>query len=670
MKTTIIDKVMKTTIIDKAKGVVRGAMPLCLPTLLLFLTACQSDWRNGIVAPDEASQQPQAITFTASVASSAVTTRADGSLVPPNESQLPITRADGSLVNLKEHQLPQTKLRSYWRAGTDGTVKEVKKAYRVGLFGCYTGQHTWSYLTALAASVGDAAIPSQQDQEKLSQFYTPNLLYNDSADIKADGTLEYAPLRFWPNNKLEDATGHDKLESATGHEYCTFWAYYPYNPTATPGTYGISITKDSNGSGKGMGSVTFTMHPDAAQQNDFMISLPVTDCNRDKYPLIATSAAGNPTPVTSSPSDPADPSSPVGESAIPSQTQTYSPKPVPLRFYHMLAQVRLYAFIRGNDKMVYKQDDDGHDQLADATWLASQSVGDIITDEYGNVYELKGKDEEGKWIIAQTTTGKPDLSEADFLALRLRVPDEENCIRWDRTGGTWDVTHSRRRANITYKMEFNNIRTTATFYPKYNADGTASLAYDEGPALGSATVNHYIMNPYWFRFNEAGQRYMLNDNYMYGYFEDTDGYNPDPADKDKYLAEDGIDWSSYAGGISNAMGYDIDNDGSGKEFYNEEKEKHYNYAPGNILMVVPQVLDDDNVPHIVLTATGKASQNGVEKEWTAKVTINMLQMNLKWESGFIYSYAFIDELRPGDDIVRGPESITVIFDPTKHTDQW
>ena len=48
----------------------------------------------------------------------------------------------------------------------------------------------------------------------------------------------------------------------------------------------------------------------------------------------------------------------------------------------------------------------------------------------------------------------------------------------------------------------------------------------------------------------------------------------------------------------------------------------------------------------------------------------MLQMGIKWESGFIYCYAFVDDLRPGDDKVRGPETITVVFDPSRHTDQW
>ena len=102
--------------------------------------------------------------------------------------------------------------------------------------------------------------------------------------------------------------------------------------------------------------------------------------------------------------------------------------------------------------------------------------------------------------------------------------------------------------------------------------------------------------------------------------------------------------------------------------YPDDPEKHYNYAPGNIILAVPQELTDAQVPHVVITATGELT-TGEEK--TATVTINLLGLHLRWESGFIYSYAFIeDNLYPGADIVRGPESITVVFDPTKWTDQW
>ena len=260
-------------------------------------------------------------------------------------------------------------------------------------------------------------------------------------------------------------------------------------------------------------------------------------------------------------------------------------------------------------------------------------------------------------------------------------------------------------------MEFNNIKTSATFYPEYNSDGTMSIGHTEASTLGSATVNHFIMNPYWFRFDDSDKedlhRYMLNDNYMYGYFEDTPVYKKENATTDND-GLDGIKWSDYESRytydesdtegkspITTPLHY-LDLTSSGADWDRERElgvpgyeikddtgpyfSKHYNYCPGNILMVVPQVLDDDNVPHIVITATGHRavwdSEEGEEGAWTkgeeitAKVTINMLQMHLKWESGFIYCYAIIDELHPGDDIVRGPESITVVFDTKEWTDQW
>lgn len=99
-------------------------------------------------------------------------------------------------------------------------------------------------------------------------------------------------------------------------------------------------------------------------------------------------------------------------------------------------------------------------------------------------------------------------------------------------------------------------------------------------------------------------------------------------------------------------------------------------------------MHDSDVPHVVLTGTGKQvtySWDGTAGKYVAtvkqedgqdvvlkgKVTINMLNMNQKWESGFIYCYAFLeDDLQPGDDKVKGPESISTVFDPSKWTDQW
>ena len=599
----------------------------------LFLSSCQSDIQNDIASTPEWSTD--AIAFSGTVSASQVA-----------------TRANGSIVNLGEHSLPETKERTnYLYNPTTGSVEERKETYYAGIFGCYTGQNTWTDLVKISQKVS----PSETETKQLEDYYSANLFFNQKAEIGENGELTYTPLRFWPNNKLTSG-----LEAGQ-HEYCTFLAYYPYNETSSSGQYGISITNEAMGKGRGFGTVTFTMHADASQQNDFMISAPVIDANRDKYPIEGNVSTDG--------------------------TKTFDPKPVPFRFYHMLAQVRMYAYVRGVDKMVYVQED-GHDKLADATWFDSWALYGTIKDAWGNVYTKKGDDavERTTQWSAFPTEFAADLTKAEFLALGLKVPDETKCVRWERNDEIWDVNHTRRRSKVSYSLAFNNIKTKAAFYPQYNVDGKfIGLGHDEAGTLGSATVNHYIMNPYWFRFHpDTGERYMLNDHYMYGYFEDTPAYTASESYPDgtttmsgdlTTLKEDGKDWSAFGG--SNAMGYDISDDAnhSDREFKNYREGsagygKHYNYPPGNILMVVPQVLNDDDVPHIVVTAKGKVTENGVEKDATAKLTLNMLKLGLKWESGFIYCYAIVDELAPGDDVVRGPESITVIFDTTQWTDQW
>jgi hypothetical protein len=526
------------------------------------------------------------------------------------------TRANETIVNLGERTLPATTTTGFY----------------AGLFGCYTGQHTWEGLITLSAAMTDnisaeeftvlhgmAEYSSYANKEALQaaapailkENYTANMFYNTKATIGDDGTLSYEPLRFWPNSLL---TG-----DASQHEYCTFWAYYPYNPTTEIGDYGITLIPENIGEGTGMGRVKFTMQPDAAEQNDFMISWPAVDCNRDGYPLIED---------------------PQG---------TYSPKPVPLRFYHMLAQVRIYAYIRGNDRMVYQDTNaDGKPDPADAAWLTGLTDGThSIIDANGNEYEIV---KTGGSITSITNKSlqvdypsdpKVTISSDDFVALGLKIPDESKCERWNRTA-VWDVNHTRRRAEISYQMEFNNIKTTTTFYPDYSS-GSASIAYESAQTLGSATVTEYIMNPYWYHFNVKGERDYLDDNYMFYDFEDTDGFDKD----------------------NNALAYTL-----GEKNLNKKNNKHYNYAPGNTLLVVPQKLDDDDVPHIVLTAKGPKAGSGETVEYTARLTINMLKMGIEWKSGFIYCYGILDDLRPGDDIVRGPESITTIFDTDQYTDQW
>ena len=534
-----------------------------------------------------------------------------------SSSQQP-TRADATIVNMGETTLLPTAISD-------------RKA---GIFGCYTGKYTWAELVELSQK----ADPTDDEKKILNKYYSAGLMFNVPADINDNGTLTYTPLQFWSNNPLPSPS--------TGHEYMTFWAYYPYNESSTLGEYGISMFNDENGigPGKGMGKVKFTMHADASKHNDFLISAPVTDCNRDKYPLQRTD-----------------------------NTPSYTPTPVQFRLYHMLAQVRFYVFINGNDKMVYKANpavaadlesaekkyfrkSDGLTSIVpEGGWL---QVGDVVnsvtitTENISTYADQKPAvmDEYGTWV---------ELKVGD------QIPNESQCVRWKRSD-VWNLNHTSRRPEITYTMELNNIHTTSTFYPRYTDSG-ATIAYDEATTLGSTSVNHYIMNPYWFTFKD-GVRERLNDNYMFGYYEDTPVAKQLSATTTMsgYDDIDGWNWT----GTNDPLDYLR----TGDTDYKKELEvlgktdKHYNYAPGNILLVVPQKLSDDDVPHVVITAHGRNAAD--TEDLTAKVTVNLLKMGISWESGYIYCYAFLDELRPGDDKVRGPESITTLFNKEWRTDQW
>lgn len=592
---------------------------------MLMLTSCNSE--NDLAGADSTSPSASAqdaVTFTTTVS-----------------SMRQATRADATIINKGEIKLLSTKLTNR----------------KVGLFGCYTGPYTWAELVGMSL-MDDDDIAELSDEEKeariniLDKYYTANQMFNVPATIEEDNSLTYLPLQFWSNNPLPSP--------ATGHEYMTFWAYYPYNASSTLGEYGISMYNDENGVGKGMGmgKVKFTMHADAAQHNDFLISAPVTDCNRDKYMLLRTD-----------------------------NTPTYDPKPVQFQLFHMLAQVRFYVYIRGDDKMVYMdENNDGVADVADEAWLAGLPNGDnYIIDDYGDVFKIVKAAgsitsiENISLKVTYSSDSKVILTQEKFLDLKLKVPNEEKCVRWLRTEpAIWDISHARRRANITYTMQFNNIRTSATFYPKYTAGGI-TITVEPATTLGSATVNHYIMNPYWFTF-QNGQRVRLNDNYMFDYFEDTPVAKSLNASTTMtgYDDIDGVNWST-ASEVDPISYLRLMSDEGKKEIESiSETGKHYNYAPGNILLVVPQKLEDEDVPHVIITATGKrAVWNSSKEKWeegkdllTAKVTVNMLKMGISWESGYIYCYAFLDDLKPGDDKVRGPESITVLFNKDWYTDQW
>ena len=542
---------------------------------MLFSSCQREDFNDGPTAPEAKLE----IAFNTTVSS--------------NQQS---TRADASIVNMGETRLLPT-----------ATSKR-----KVGIFGCYTGTYTWAELVTLSQK----ANPTDAEKEILNQYYSSNLMFNVPANINNDGSLSYSPLQFWSNNPLPSP--------ATGHEYMTFWAYYPFNESSTLGEYGISMTNDEEGTGqgKGMGKVKFTMHADASRHNDFLISAPVTDCNRDKYPLQRTD-----------------------------NTPTYDPTPVQFRLYHMLAQVRFYVFINGNDKMVYEANVATTTDLArDDTNVKQKDLDNNGTNEPAVMNEL------GEWV---------ELKEGD------QIPDESKCVRWKRSD-VWNLNHTSRRPEITYTMELNNIHTTATFYPRYTPSG-ATIAFDDAVALGSATVNNYFMNPYWFTFKD-GVRERLNDNYMFGFYEDTPvakhyDATTNTGNMSTYSDVDGIDWSKMPD--DDPLDYfksDPDKEKALENINETLGHKHYNFAPGNVILVVPQKLSDDDVPHVVITAHGNDATTNAEL--TAKVTVNLLKMGISWESGYIYCYAFLDELRPGDDKVRGPESITTLINKEWRTDQW
>ncbi|MBQ9651879.1 MAG: fimbrillin family protein [Prevotella sp.] len=467
-----------------------------------------------------------------------------------------VSRADGSLVNRKEYHLRST-----------ATTGE-----KVGIFGAYTGQQTW------------AEYKTSNSKEPPADFmFNVPATIGSSADIKTKAgnanALTYSPLRFWPNTTVEG--------SLPSHlENVSFWAYYPYNPTGDPGEKGIAIVPTASspyGLQNGMGKIKFTMQTDAADQTDFLLSDLVANANKNTYPL-------------------------AGEG---------DPEEVPFTFHHMLAQVRVYTFLRLTDKLVYQVDGEDNPVYYD--------VNDTYKDEWGKEHTV---------TVANT----------------VQKIDETKSMRWKRTSQL-DKDGEKYRADHSLSLSFNNIYTSAIFTPSYDGANTKFPSAVQGMPTGSATVTDYVENPYWFTFDGDNNRVMLNEDFMYDYFEDA---------------------PSSSGGDTNALGYALS---AANKL--PEADKHYNYAPGNILLVVPQTLTDEDVPHIVLTANGtRKIWNSGTSSWedgsaiTAKVTVNLLNLNIQWESGYIYCYAFIDELHPGDDIVRGPETITVVFDPSQHTDQW
>ena len=510
---------------------------------------------NGIEVASEA----DAISFEGSVVSSRVITRADASLLDKN-----VTHLTASATNDKY----------------------------VGIFGAYTAENTWSSLQTIAAK--DEEDRTNAEKTKLADYYNANFFFNTKATVAAvadsKNLLSYEPIRFWPNNKIG---------ATSNYEYCSFWAYYPWNATGDPGEKGVAIVPSSGAYNlaSGMGKIKFTMQREAANQVDFLMSDLMADCNKNGYPLLSASGPAS---------------------------------RVPFVFHHMLAQVRIYAFIRCTDRIVYAKN--GETELKVKTGgITSSTV--TLTDGTNDFVKTVGDADQkytDAWGKEQTVAVGDKIPDdtwwiydgADKAAKQTAAAAAKKSVRWKRTDDL-DFGDKKYFADKTMSVELMNIYTSAIFTPTYADSKTTFASAVQGSASGTSIVSDYKFRNDWFLPHNSDDRKMIDTDYMYGTDTNADGY----MDGDPF------------------------------------------FERGNIMMVVPQAFTGDDVPDVRITVKGKNAAN-VSEDISARVTYNMRNLGISWESGYIYSYAFIEELMPGDDKVKGPETIIVVFDPSKHTDQW
>ena len=269
----------------------------------------------------------------------------------------------------------------------------------VGIFGAYTGQKTWAeYKTA-------------NSNEPPADFF-----FNTKATIEAlsgsTNALSYSPLRFWPNAKVG---------ATSNYEYAHFWAYYPWNANGDPGDNGIAIIAADNGKygmPNGMGKIKFTMQADAANQVDFLMSGLKADCNKNTYPLISD---GN-------------------------------PKPVPFTFHHMLAQVRIYAFIRCTDKIVYAKN--GDEELKVKTVTSTTVTLTDGTNDFAIAVETANQKYTDAWGQVQiVAVGDKIPDDTEWLTVAFKTA---TTVRWSRSE-TFDKDGDKKFANKSMSVSLNNI---------------------------------------------------------------------------------------------------------------------------------------------------------------------------------------------------------------------
>lgn len=123
----------------------------------------------------------------------------------------------------------------------------------VGVYGFYHDDSDWDTETDAGTNIAD-------------------FMYHTALTKQSDGTWDYSPVKYWPNEYGDGANKKvDKL---------SFWAYYPRNAA------GLSLNKSDTGNAtandydndtNGLPWAHFEVNPDITRQVDLMFTEPLTD---------------------------------------------------------------------------------------------------------------------------------------------------------------------------------------------------------------------------------------------------------------------------------------------------------------------------------------------------------------------------------------------------------
>jgi len=164
----------------------------------------------------------------------------------------------------------------------------VKHDHSAILFGVYSASPSTragdSYITTTSFSEGDAIgvmgfyhDKSTWDSDKGT--LEPNFMYDQAVIKKENGSWEYSPLKYWPNEtdggETEKDVDGNGATSKGGPDRLSFYGYYPYRTSDN----GITLPTNET---PGMGTWNFEVKANAAEQVDFMMSQLVPDMTKPK----------------------------------------------------------------------------------------------------------------------------------------------------------------------------------------------------------------------------------------------------------------------------------------------------------------------------------------------------------------------------------------------------